>query len=310
MPIAKSSAIYFLLQGFAVSAWWVVLVAFPESRVYFQLGDSEAILLSFWLPDVVLLAFASLFAGVLLLLKSDFAVPCIWLVVGSFSYANLYCFAFALITDTGWLGVTLMTPAMLFSGNFAIGVTPAFQKVMFRRSVDSTTTRILLKTFAQITVVWGLILVILPILIVAVEAKLGIPKFSFPFQTIIVAVAFPFVSLIGLASAYSMAKIGRGTPLPMDTAGKLVVSGIYGYVRNPMAISGIGQGLLVGLLLGSPLVILYALSGGLIWQFIFRRLEEDDMVESFGEDYEEYRRNVRCWIPNFTRFEPGKHADR
>jgi hypothetical protein len=202
MPIAKSSAIYFLLQGLAVSAWWVVLVAFPESRVYFQLGDSEAILLSFWLPDVVLLAFASLFAGVLLLLKSDFAVPCIWLVVGSFSYANLYCFAFALITDTGWLGVTLMTPAMLFSGNFAIGVTPAFQKVMFRRSVDSTTTRILLKTFAQITVVWGLILVILPILIVAVEAKLGIPKFSFPFQTIIVAVAFPFVSLIGLASAY------------------------------------------------------------------------------------------------------------
>ena len=310
MPIAKSSAIYFLLQGLAVSAWWVVLVAFPESRVYFQLGDSEAILLSFWLPDVVLLAFASLFAGVLLLLKSDFAVPCIWLVVGSFSYANLYCFAFALITDTGWLGVTLMTPAMLFSGNFAIGVTPAFQKIMFRRSVDSTTTRILLKTFAQITVVWGLILVILPILIVAVEAKLGIPKFSFPFQTIIVAVAFPFVSLIGLASAYSMAKIGRGTPLPMDTAGKLVVSGIYGYVRNPMAISGIGQGLLVGLLLGSPLVILYALSGGLIWQFIFRRLEEDDMVERFGEDYEEYRRNVRCWIPNFTRFEAGKHTDR
>lgn len=251
MPISKSSAIYFLLQGFAVSAWWVVLVAFPESRVYFQLGDSEAVLLSFWLPDVVLLAFASLFAGVLLLLKSDFAVPCIWLVVGSFSYANLYCFAFALITDTGWLGVTLMTPAMLFSGNFAIGVTPAFQKVMFRRSIDSTTTRILLKTFAQITVVWGLILVILPILIVAVEAKLGIPKFSFPFQTIIVAVAFPFVSLIGLASAYSMGKIGRGTPLPMDTAGKLVVSGIYGYVRNPMAISGIGQGMLVGLLLGS-----------------------------------------------------------
>ncbi|NJM52707.1 MAG: isoprenylcysteine carboxylmethyltransferase family protein [Blastocatellia bacterium] len=165
----------------------------------------------------------------------------------------------------------------------------------------SKTSWILAKTLTQIIVVWSLILIVFPLIIVQIEAKLGIPRFSFPFQTTSTIILFPFVSLIGLSSAYSMAKTGRGTPLPMDTASKLVLSGIYKYVRNPMAISGIGQGLLVGFLLGSPLVLLYGLLGGFIWQFIYRRLEEDDLAQKFGAEYEDYRRKVRCWIPRFSQ---------
>jgi protein-S-isoprenylcysteine O-methyltransferase Ste14 len=62
-----------------------------------------------------------------------------------------------------------------------------------------------------------------------------------------------------------------------------------------MAISGVGQGLAVGLFLGSPLVLIYALMGGLIWQLIFRPLEEDNLQARFGSDYEDYRREVKCW---------------
>ena len=173
---------------------------------------------------------------------------------------------------------------------------------MFRHSKEAKTSWILTKTLTQIIVVWSLILLVFPLLIVQIEAKLGIPRFAFPMQTLLGIILFPLISLIGLASAYSMAKIGRGTPLPMDTASKLVVSGIYAYVRNPMAISGIGQGLLVGFLLGSPLVLLYALLGGFIWQFVYRRLEEDDLVKQFAADYEDYRQNVRCWIPNLKPY--------
>jgi protein-S-isoprenylcysteine O-methyltransferase Ste14 len=79
--------------------------------------------------------------------------------------------------------------------------------------------------------------------------------------------------------------------------------GIYSFVRNPMAISGIGQGLAVGLFLGSPLVLLYALMGGAIWQMIFRPLEEDDLLKNFGADYEEYQKNVRCWIPRLRPYQ-------
>jgi protein-S-isoprenylcysteine O-methyltransferase Ste14 len=79
-------------------------------------------------------------------------------------------------------------------------------------------------------------------------------------------------------------------------------SGIYAYVRNPMAISGIGQGLAVALFLVSPLVAVYALMGASLWQFVFRPLEEEDLRKNFGADYENYCETVRCWIPNRQPF--------
>lgn len=296
------ATIYFAFQGIAVLAWWAMLFFVPSSRKYFQMGDAETVLMAFWLPDLFLLGAGSLCVSVLCWFESKFLQIAMWFVVGTISYATFYCLAFALMTDTGWLGVVLMFPAMIWSGNFAVGLSPPFIEKMFRRSVEAKTSWLLVKTFSQIVVVWTLILFVFPSLIVRVETKLGIAQFTFPFQKIISAVLFVLISLCGVSGAITMAKIGRGTPLPMDTASKLVVSGIYSFVRNPMAISGIGQGLAVGLFLGSPLVLLYALMGGAIWQMIFRQLEEEDLHEKFGADFEKYRENVRCWIPRLKRF--------
>lgn len=302
MKIRQSAFLYFALQGLAVLGWWILLVLAPATRAYFQMGASETTLMAFWLPDLFLLALGSLAAGALCLYENRFAIHAVWFVVGAISYASFYCLSFALMTDTGWLGVVFMFPAMVISGNFAVGLTPAFNEAMFRRSKDARTGWILTKTLTQIVVVWSLILVVFPALIVHIETKLGFPQFTFPFQKIISAILFCAISLVGISGAVTMSKIGRGTPLPMDTASRLVVSGIYSYVRNPMAISGIGQGLAVGLFLGSPLVLLYALLGGFIWQMIFRPLEEDDLLKNFGADYENYRQNVRCWIPRFKPY--------
>jgi protein-S-isoprenylcysteine O-methyltransferase Ste14 len=80
-------------------------------------------------------------------------------------------------------------------------------------------------------------------------------------------------------------------------ANRLVVSGPYRWVRNPMAIAGIVQGVAVGLVLSSWLVVAYAVAGSLLWNYAIRPLEEADLEERFGSEFRQYRDSVRCWIP-------------
>lgn len=303
MTIRKTACIYFAIQGAAVIVWWILLLLVPASRRYFQMGETDATLLAFWLPDLFLLAAGSLAVSVFCFLDSKFIVSAVWFVTGTIAYAAFYCLSFAFLYDSGWLGATLMLPALLWSSNFALALSPTAEEFMFRRSKDARTSWILAKTFLQIIVVWSLILFIFPALIIRLENKLGIEQFTFPLQKTLATIIFCTMSFVGLFGAYTMARIGRGTPLPLDAAQKLVVAGIYSFVRNPMAISGIGQGLAVGLFLGSPLVLIYALMGGLIWQAIFRPLEEEDLLKNFGADYEQYCQNVRCWFPRFTPYQ-------
>lgn len=309
MKTRYTAAVYFALQGAAVVAWWILLIFFPVSRRYFRFeSDSDVSLLAFWLADLSFLTIGSIVAGWFCFRDSRHASVALWFVCGAIGYASFYCLAFALLTDSGWLGVALMLPAALWSGCFAIALSSP-RELMFRQSKTSSTNWILAKTFVQIVVVWSLILVVFPYFITILENKLGISRLRFPFQKIVAAIFFVGVSLIGLTSAFTMSKIGRGTPLPLDATRNLVVAGSYAYIRNPMAVSGIGQGLAVALFLGSPLVFVYALMGAFIWQFIFRPLEEEDLREKFGADYENYCRAVRCWIPRRRAYQIESTAD-
>ncbi len=301
--IRRNAIAYFLLQGFGVAGWWLTLWLKPASRELFRMNSDETTLLAFWMPDLGIMFAGSLVVAALIATRNSLIVPVIWFVVGSTTYATIYCFSSALMTDAGWLGFVMMAGATILSGNFGIAMTPQLSTGMFRTSKEGGTQWILVKTFSQITVVWTMILLVLPLIIVRIESKIGIPQFAFPTQIPLMALLFVLVSSIGVSAAIAMSKIGRGTPLPLDAAPKMVVTGVYGFVRNPMAISGIGQGIVVGIMLGSPLVIAYALTGGVIWQLIYRRLEEDDLEARFGADYLNYRDAVRCWIPNFTRYE-------
>jgi protein-S-isoprenylcysteine O-methyltransferase Ste14 len=108
-------------------------------------------------------------------------------------------------------------------------------------------------------------------------------------------------SSIGLTSAYFMVRYGEGTPIPVDQTNRLVLSGPYRYVRNPMAIAGLGQGLAVALLFLSLPLVVYCLLGGMVWHWVVRPFEERDMIERFGEPYRDYQKRVSCWIPRLGK---------
>lgn len=306
--VRRTAAVYFLIQGICVFIWWLLLYLDPSTRHYFQLEvNSQTSLMAFWLADLAFLGIGSLGTAWLCLNRNEYRQIASWFVTGAISYAAFYCFAFSLMTDAGWFGVTLMFPAMILSGVFAVGM--SFERKMFRSAAETSTNWILVKTFTQIVVVWSIILAVFPYLITLVEDKLGIARLQFPFQKPVSALLFAAVSSIGVYSAYIMSRIGKGTPLPLDHAKMLVIQGPYSYVRNPMAVSGIGQGLAAALFLGSPLVALYALMGSLIWQLIFRPLEEDDLGRRFGAEYAKYCENVKCWIPRTAPYQIDGTAD-
>lgn len=169
-----------------------------------------------------------------------------------------------------------------------------------RESRSSSSVVNLVKTLIQVALFWGFFLWLLPSLILRVEDLLGLPSFSgngFLGWTL-----FGLLSAIGLSSGVIFALWGKGTPLPLDTATQLVVRGPYRFVRNPMAVAGIGQGISVGIVYGSPWVILYSLAGAVLWHIFARPWEEQDLELRFGEPYSSYRKAVPLWVPRLTPY--------
>lgn len=152
------------------------------------------------------------------------------------------------------------------------------------------------KTLMQTAAMWGFFLGVLPILISSVEQYLiGWKLPAIPAE--VCWGGFAFFGAIGIYSGMLFAVYGRGTPLPLDTATRFIILGPYRWVRNPMAIAGITQGIWIGLLLRSPAVLAYCLIGAVIWHFLARPWEERDLARRFGEPYDLYRNNVRNWLP-------------
>jgi protein-S-isoprenylcysteine O-methyltransferase Ste14 len=100
-----------------------------------------------------------------------------------------------------------------------------------------------------------------------------------------------------VATIRLFATVGKGTLAPWKPTQKLVVQGVYRHVRNPM-ISGV-MAILVGEAIMSaslPLVCWFLVF--VVANAIYIPVaEEPGLVKRFGQDYEEYRRNVPRWIP-------------
>ena len=90
---------------------------------------------------------------------------------------------------------------------------------------------------------------------------------------------------------------GIGTPAPIAPTQRLVVGGLYRHVRNPMYLAVgatiVGQ----ALLLGRPILLLYAAAFAVVVLAFVRGYEEPTLARQFGAEYEDYRRAVPGWWP-------------
>jgi protein-S-isoprenylcysteine O-methyltransferase Ste14 len=90
---------------------------------------------------------------------------------------------------------------------------------------------------------------------------------------------------------------GVGTPAPVAPPRRLVVGGLYRFVRNPMYLAV--EAIIVGqaLVLGQPILLPYGAVFALAVGAFVHLYEEPTLHRQFGKEYERYQRAVPAWRP-------------
>ena len=127
------------------------------------------------------------------------------------------------------------------------------------------------------------------------------PPFLAAEATRLAGVALIVAGVPGVVDSFArFALEGLGTPAPIAPPQKLVVTGLYRYVRNPIYIAVVAVILGQALLLGDWRLLWY---GALLWLFFHIWvviIEEPTLKQTFGTEYESFRTNVPRWIPRLT----------
>jgi protein-S-isoprenylcysteine O-methyltransferase Ste14 len=115
-------------------------------------------------------------------------------------------------------------------------------------------------------------------------------------------------ALLG-ACIFEFAHSGHGTLSPLDPPRRLVVRGLYNYVRNPMYLS-------VSAIVLGEVFITRSAALALYWGLWFAganifviAYEEPALRRQFGPSYDDYRTHVFRWMPRFRAFSGRKRRE-
>jgi protein-S-isoprenylcysteine O-methyltransferase Ste14 len=111
--------------------------------------------------------------------------------------------------------------------------------------------------------------------------------------------------LAPIAASFAEFVKANGTPVPPASPARLVVSGFYRYVRNPIYVGFLA--VLTGevLLFGSPGLLEYTAVAWCVGAAAVRFYEEPTLARKFGAEYQDYRRAVRAWVPQLHPWTPA-----
>ena len=160
---------------------------------------------------------------------------------------------------------------------------------------------IVIKTIIFLIIAPGSVTILFPYLLLSSKFELffsnpGILRFLGLFPIIIGAT-------IVIWCFWDFIFTGRGTPAPIDPPKKLVVKGLYRFVRNPMYL-GVAF-ILFGevLLFESMALLLYVILVLLVFHLFVICYEEPVLKRKFGDSYKEYFNSVPRWIPDRKNFQ-------
>jgi protein-S-isoprenylcysteine O-methyltransferase Ste14 len=159
------------------------------------------------------------------------------------------------------------------------------------------------RVLGQVVVFAGLSLWLVPTVAFTIDGASWQPLLSPAVAQVALLVSVP-----ALLAVRELLVRGRGTPYPWDPPTRLVTTGPYAYVANPMQLSTAGLMLLMAGAAGSWSL---AVAAGLAVAFgagVAGPHESAALTRRHGEQWREYRRHVRDWWPRWTPYVAGRTA--
>jgi len=107
------------------------------------------------------------------------------------------------------------------------------------------------------------------------------------------------IAIPGLSAVQEFAQRGRGTPFPWDPPERLVTTGPYAYMANPMQVSMTLLMLAAGAILQSWWVAAAAVVAAVFGAGLAAWHEDAELTRRFGPAWSRYRAQVRPWLPRW-----------
>lgn len=160
--------------------------------------------------------------------------------------------------------------------------------------------KLVLKASVHSIVFTFIFLVLFPYL--ASRVRTFIPSFNLGIFRYLGVLLFILGGLLSLWCVVLFVVQGLGTPNPYSPPKKLVVSGPYRYIRNPMAFGVIVM--LVGCVIffQSFSILIYTILFIIGIHLFIICYEERRLSVLFGNVYREYKHDVSRWFPKISQF--------
>ncbi|MGW2095660.1 methyltransferase family protein [Promicromonospora sukumoe] len=198
-----------------------------------------------------------------------------------------------------WLDLALMPlgePVVVLGESWlvgeAVGVATALVPALLLARWTLRRTHVVARAWGQAVWAGGLLLVV-PVVALAPEPRWPAALTSLGLQLTLL------VCLPGLAAMRELADVGHGTPLPYDPPSRLVTSGPYTYLRNPMQATIAAAYAALALTFGEPALLVGTLIAVVYSAGLGEWHEGRQLRHAFGAPYVAYRAAVRSWLPRW-----------
>ena len=150
------------------------------------------------------------------------------------------------------------------------------------------------------------VIILMVLLFLRIDRWLRLP--AFPFGPWNLALSVPLFALGLILVGWSNAILFRakGTPVPLNPPPKVVTTGPYAYVRNPM-LTGLFLLLLGFGILAKSIAVTFLFTPLFILLNVLeiRAVEEPELAKRLGEEYIEYMRRTPMFFPRWKRRRPA-----